>query len=240
MKSKVAGGELEGGEGRRGGKLEFSPVRGPGQQSRAASGRPNNRTASNGKRSSGNCAGSPSPGPGRGTAAGPGAVPTGPGRTPQTRRKEFTLAAAEKNSPVPSPRNVTKTLSSGNIRKTGTVKSKSDREVNQNANYEESSRKSSNSSQDSGIGRETKLSRADRSRSGHSQTKSAKPTPIIRTISPEFVDVEVSNRKKFEELCDLKNIELGIVKVPPDLLEDLIHKENIEKYYEVEEVPVAR
>jgi len=49
----------------------------------------------------------------------------------------------------------------------------------------------------------------------------------------------VSNRKRFEELCDIKNIELGMVKVPPDILEDLINKENIEKFYDVNEIPVA-
>ena len=118
-------------------------------------------------------------------------------------------------------------------------KSKSDnREVT--TNNEESSRKSSNSSQDSGIGRESKLSRGERTRSGQNLTKSMKNTPIIRTSSPDRVDLEVSNRKRFEELCDIKNIELGMVKVPPDILEDLINKDNIEKFYEIDEIPVAR
>ena len=67
-----------------------------------------------------------------------------------------------------------------------------------------------------------------------------KNPPIIRTSSPDRVDIEVSNRKRFEELCDIKNIELGMVKVPPDILEDLINKENIEKFYDVNEIPVAR
>lgn len=31
-----------------------------------------------------------------------------------------------------------------------------------------------------------------------------------------------------------------MVKVPPDILEDLINKESIEKFYDVNEVPVAR
>jgi len=237
MKSKLQTPEQEAGEGRRGGKLEFSPVR-TSSHGRSSSSRINNRTSSTGKRTSGSGA-SPSPGPGR-TSVGSSVSPSpGPGRTPQTKRRELSLTAVEKNSPTGSPRNVNKTQASGNIRKQGTIKSKSEREVNQNSNSEESSRKSSNSSQDSGIGREPKLSRVDRPRSGHSVTKSGRTAPVIRTISPEVVDLEVSNRKKFEELCDLKNIELGIVKVPPELLEDLIHKENIEKYYDVEEVPVA-
>jgi len=238
MKSKLQTTEQEAGEGRRGGKLEFSPVR--TNHGRSSSSRINNRTSSTGKRTCGSGA-SPSPGPTR-TSVGSSGSPSpgpGPGRTPQTKRRELSLTAVEKNSPTGSPRNVNKTQSSGNIRKTGTIKSKSEREVNQNSNSEESSRKSSNSSQDSGIGREPKLSRVDRARSGQSVTKSGRTAPIIRTISPEIVDLEVSNRKKFEELCDLKNIELGIVKVPRELLEDLIHKENIEKYYDVDQVPVA-
>ena len=62
----------------------------------------------------------------------------------------------------------------------------------------------------------------------------------MRTVSPETADVEVSNRKKFEELCDVKNVELGIVKVPEEVLDELIHKEKLDKFYTVDEVPVAR
>ena len=68
--------------------------------------------------------------------------------------------------------------------------------------------------------------------------------PIIRTASPETPWVggesEVGERKKFGELSDVTNIEMGIVKVPRELLDELIHKEPIEKYYTVDEVPVAR
>jgi len=49
----------------------------------------------------------------------------------------------------------------------------------------------------------------------------------------------VSNRKKFEELCDVKNVEMGIVKVPPELLNDLIHNGRIENYYDIDPIPVA-
>merc|ERR1719398_640761 len=67
--------------------------------------------------------------------------------------------------------------------------------------------------------------------------------PIIRTASPETpwvgAESEVGERKKFGELSDVTNIEMGIVKVPRELLDELIHKEPIEKYYTVDEVPVA-
>ena len=230
MKSKLHSTDQEVGDGRRGGKTEFSPVR-TSSHGRSSNSRLNNMKSNNlSVKVSGGGGSSHSPS----SATRTGSVPsTGAGRTPQTKRRELSLTAVEKNSPTGSPRNV-------NVRKSGTiVKSKSDnREVN--TNNEESSRKSSNSSQDSGIGRESKLSRGDRTRSGQNLTKSIKNTPIIRTSSPDRVDQEVSNRKRFEELCDIKNIELGMVKVPPDILEDLINKDNIEKFYEIDEIPVAR
>lgn len=255
MKSKI---NMEDGEGPRKGnlgvaKLESSPVRTGGRGARHTSSvapRP-------GKRSAGGPAGgaSPSPAPaGRtpltGTSSGPG-----PGRTPTTKRRELSLTSSivEKNSPSGSPRSgKTVNTVTGNTRKSGQVKSSTtkseNREVNQSSNsssygphYEESSRKSSASSQDSGIGREPKLSvRTDRTIKGGSKgggRGAAPPPPTIRT--PDMVDLEVSNRQKFSELCDVKNVEMGIVKVPPELLEDLIHKENIEKFYDVEQVPVA-
>jgi hypothetical protein len=94
----------------------------------------------------------------------------------------------------------------------------------------EGSRKSSNSSQDSGAGREAS-SLAGRRRA----------PPAIQAPSPEPPrESEVGERKKFGELSDVTNIELGMVKVPMELLDELIHKEPIEKYYTVDEVPVAR
>ena len=232
MKSRLT--ESEAGDCRRqASKLENSPVR-TGLGGRASSSR-----------------GIPSKAVTKGSSSSPGPRTTsGAGRTPQTKRRELSLSTAEKNSPSGSPRNVTRTSSSGNVvrNKTQTTsKTKGDQRSNGNSevssNNEESSRKSSNSSQDSGIGRESKLTRGDRTRSGQNLTKSLRsqpPPPLIRTSSPPRTVIEVSDRKRFEELCDIKNIELGMVKVPPDILEDLINKENIEKFYDVDEVPVAR
>ena len=232
MKSKLH--EPDIGDNRRKGRLEDSPVRTSINPCRNSSSRVSNNKIK--------VTTSQSPSPAPRVAGGTSPAP-GPGRTPQTKRRELSLTTLEKNSPNGSPRNVTRTSSSGNVRKTGTSKTKSDpqRDSNVSSNNEaESSRKSSNSSQDSGIGRESKLSRADRARSGLNLTRSLRNPPIIRTTSPERVDSEVSNRKRFEDLCDIKNIELGMVKVPPDILEDLINKEKIEKFYTVDEVPVAR
>ena len=82
-----------------------------------------------------------------------------------------------------------------------------------------------------------------RTRNNNNNNRRHNP-PIIRTASPETPWVggesEVGERKKFGELSDVTNIEMGIVKVPRELLDELIHKEPIEKYYTVDEVPVAR
>jgi hypothetical protein len=49
-------------------------------------------------------------------------------------------------------------------------------------------------------------------------------------------------RARLEELWreDLKNIELGIVRVPGELLAELFHPGDIHTHYEVDAVPVAR
>jgi hypothetical protein len=47
-------------------------------------------------------------------------------------------------------------------------------------------------------------------------------------------------KTKFDELWDCKTIEHGLIRVPTHRLQDLISKENIDKFYEVDEKPVAR
>ena len=166
---------------------------------------------------------------------------TGPGRTPQTRRRELVLPHTEKNSQSVSPRtreSVKHHQTQPQTRKINAVRSKPE-PVGGGTN-EESTRKSSSSSQDSGIGRDIKPNnRQERTKIAQSVSKS-KTAPVIRTTSPETVELEVSNRKKFEDLCDVNNVEMGIVKVSLELLQDLIHKGTIETYYDVDPVPVAR
>ena len=61
--------------------------------------------------------------------------------------------------------------------------------------------------------------------------------------------MEVSkSRRRFEELLKVDgdedqvmgNVELGMVRVPSELLVDLIHHGDIQHYYDVDAVPVAR
>ena len=56
------------------------------------------------------------------------------------------------------------------------------------------------------------------------------------------------SRRRFEELLKVDgdddqvmgNVELGMVRVPSELLVDLIHHGDIQHYYDVDAVPVAR
>ena len=52
--------------------------------------------------------------------------------------------------------------------------------------------------------------------------------------------VHDAEKEKFRQLWDVKTIEQGMIRIPTHLLEDLIHKESIEKFFRLEEKPVAR
>lgn len=49
-----------------------------------------------------------------------------------------------------------------------------------------------------------------------------------------------AEQEKFRRLWNVKTIEHGMIRIPPHLLQDLIHKENIDKFFKVEDKPVAR
>ena len=68
-------------------------------------------------------------------------------------------------------------------------------------------------------------------------------------VSPQIsVDSDGNDRSlkirrektKFDELWDCKTIEHGLIRIPTHRLEDLISKENIDKFYDIDEKPVAR
>ena len=52
--------------------------------------------------------------------------------------------------------------------------------------------------------------------------------------------VKLREETKFDGLWDVKTIRNGCVRISPQLLDDLITKDSIEKFYEVEDNPVAR
>ena len=65
---------------------------------------------------------------------------------------------------------------------------------------------------------------------------SVKHTPVA-TLQSTGEDEE---RAKFDQLWDVKTVEQGRVRISPKMLDDLIRKESIDKFYIVEDKPVAR
>lgn len=139
------------------------------------------------------------------------------GRTPQTRRKELALTTVQQqNSPGSSPKtssSVYKKNSSGPARKISGSKAA------QNTNG------SSNSRRPRGRG----LS------ANQSSLKVVSDPPV-----PPLQVKLLREETKFDGLWDVKTIENGLVRIPTQCLEELISEESIEKFYEVEDKPVAR
>ena len=52
--------------------------------------------------------------------------------------------------------------------------------------------------------------------------------------------LKLREETKFDGLWDVKTIDNGLIRIPTQCLEELISKEGIEKFYEVEDKPVAR
>ena len=137
------------------------------------------------------------------------------GRTPQTRRKELAL----QNSPQGSPKvnNVKKNSSST----TNTRKNSSAGLKNNNNNK--------------------------RSRAGVGTTRALNSTSAVETktnhekvVPPSLPSLKLREETKFDGLWDVKTIDNGLVRIPTQCLEELISRESIEKFYEVEENPVAK
>lgn len=164
---------------------KISPVRGPATPRTRLTNRTNPASKRNGTQGA-----SPSPGPATRGSPAPRTASTGPGRTPQTKRRELSLTQAEKNSPTGSPR-TRDAAKPAAPRKQAPSRQKPDE-----ANPTESCRKSSNSSQDSGIGRDIRPAGGRQDRTRPAVAKAKNNNPIIRTTSPETVEIEVSNRKK--------------------------------------------
>ena len=63
---------------------------------------------------------------------------------------------------------------------------------------------------------------------------------INSTNSTVTESTELSQSAKLDELWKDRKIEQGMVRIPTNLLDDLIRKESIENFYIVEDTPVAR
>ena len=71
-----------------------------------------------------------------------------------------------------------------------------------------------------------------------SNNRRHRPRTSVSTVKE--APVKLREETKFDGLWDVKTIENGLIRIPTQCLEELITKESIEKFYEVEDKPVAR
>ena len=155
-------------------------------------------------------------------SASPGSSPSsrGPGRTPQTRRRELALqASAEKRSSSGSPRNVPKTSHKSTYDSTNNTVNKRPRK--------------SDTRPYSGArgAKRTSLVNANNL-----------PNIVTSTYGEDRNSSVTANdeNEKFGKLWKVKTIEQGMVRIPTHFLEGLIRKEAIETFFDIQEKPVAR
>ena len=148
------------------------------------------------------------------------------GRTPQTRRKELSVPQ-QQNSPLGSPKNQNSTVTS---KKTSLSTNSNSRKNSLNGNGNNSvgssnTRSSTSSSTNRRLNRGRGLSTTSSKESEKNHEKIVK-----------------SNREetKFDGLWDVKSVKDGLVRLPTKCLDELVTKDSIDKYYEVEDTPVAR
>ena len=163
------------------------------------------------------------------------------GRTPVTRRKE--LSVQPQISPMGSPKNHSQnTISNTNnhisektvSKKNSTTSSSRKNSLNGNGN-------GPSSGQTTGSARSTSGSSANRRHNrgrGLSTTKEIIKENLVKR-EEKWVD---SGREvtKFDGLWDVKSVKDGLVRLPIKCLDELITQGGIEKYYSVEDTPVAR
>ena len=159
------------------------------------------------------------------------------GRTPQTRRKELALPQNQPNSPMGSPKNQNQINNSSTVKKTSTVSNSANsrkNSLNGNGSSGHTTSRTTTSKTNRRTHRDRGLSTTStsNSNSNHTQNNSNSEKNSNRQMQRE--------ETKFDGLWDVKSVKDGLVRLPTKCLEELITKESIEKYYEVEDTPVAR
>ena len=165
------------------------------------------------------------------------------GRTPVTRRKE--LSVQPQISPMGSPKNHSQnTISNTNnhisektvSKKNSTTSSSRKNSLNGNGNGPSSGSQTTGSAR-SGTSGSSANRRHNRGR-GLSTTKEIIKENLMKR-EEKWVD---SGREvtKFDGLWDVKSVKDGLVRLPIKCLDELITQGGIEKYYSVEDTPVAR
>jgi hypothetical protein len=169
------------------------------------------------------------------------------GRTPVTRRKE--LSVQPQISPMGSPKNLSQnTISNTNNHIEKTVSKKNSTTSSSNSTTSSSRKNSLNgngpsSGQTTGSARSGTSSNSAANRRhnrgrGLSTTKEIIKENLVKR-EEKWVD---SGREvtKFDGLWDVKSVKDGLVRLPIKCLDELITQGGIEKYYSVEDTPVAR
>jgi len=150
------------------------------------------------------------------------------GRTPQTRRKELSVPQ-QQNSPMGSPGSPKNQNSTVN-KKTSTSSSSSSRKNSLNGN--------GNSSSAAGGSTNTRSTTSSNANRRHNRGRGLSTTLSI----PKEEKIVKSTREatKFDGLWDVKSVRDGLVRLPTKVLDELVNKGgSIDKYYHVDEIPVA-
>lgn len=172
----------------------------------------------------------------------------GPGRTPQTRRKELTLQQPGSDNRYTSPSGSPRTSNAPRVNSGGVpalaappttqTTKRSRRQAEAAEPITPPVRKTSTSSLNNNNNRGS-TGKSSRKSSSHPHSRSSPPA----SLDPDAVDRSAKlvhrERTKFDGLWDSKSIEHGLVRIPTHRLEELIRAESIDKFYDVEEKPVA-
>merc|ERR1719464_2172563 len=161
------------------------------------------------------------------------------GRTPVTRRKE--LSVQPQISPMGSPKNHSQnTISNTNNHISEKTVSKKNSTSSSRKNSLNGNGNGPSSGQTTGSARSTSGNSANRRHNrgrGLSTTKEIIKENLVKR-EEKWVD---SGREvtKFDGLWDVKSVKDGLVRLPIKCLDELITQGGIEKYYSVEDTPVA-
>ena len=149
------------------------------------------------------------------------------GRTPQTRRKELTVPQ-QQNSPLGSPKNQNSTVTS---KKTSLSTNSNSRKNSLNGN-----------GNNSVGGSNTRSSTSNSTNRRLNRGRGLSTTSSTKESEKNHEKIVKSNREetKFDGLWDVKSVKDGLVRLPTKCLDELVTKDSIDKYYEVEDTPVAR
>ena len=158
-----------------------------------------------------------------------------PGLTPKTQRKELAPVQNSNLTPQGSPKinNNTTTGTGSTTTKQQKTSSSTSTSVVSRKNSSKNNNINKRSSSTGGGG-----SGGPSARPSLSHTSAGQPSSTQNNITTPTI--KLREETKFDGLWEVKTIDNGLIRLPTQCLDNLISKEGIEKYYEVEPKPVAR